>query len=150
MRASLCLLPRSRQLTASVTAACSRTAPALLPARRLMASAPRAAASAGAAPAAAAPPVLLFTTAGCPYCKRAKEALAAASYVYTEVDVSGDAALRAALADATGRKTVPQVGALLSSAVPYFDSSVLSIAEECVKLSSFLRARCCQLLPTGL
>jgi glutaredoxin 3 len=52
--------------------------------------------------------VVVFTTAGCPYCKRAKADLTAAGFPYQEVDVA-DQGLRGALAEATGRRTVPQV-----------------------------------------
>jgi glutaredoxin 3 len=51
----------------------------------------------------------VFTTPGCPYCKRAKALLTQQQLPYQEVDVSTSSALRQALAEATGRKTVPQV-----------------------------------------
>ncbi|KAI8470738.1 MAG: glutaredoxin-like protein [Monoraphidium minutum] len=77
--------------------------------------APRAAqAQAGAASAAGAaarPAVYVFSTPGCPYCRRAKEALRERGVAYDEVDVSGDAALRAALGDAAGSKTIYVGGA---------------------------------------
>lgn len=53
--------------------------------------------------------LVVFTTPGCPYCKRAKEALREGNYTFAEVDVSVDKQLRATLNDATGRRTVPQV-----------------------------------------
>lgn len=65
--------------------------------------------------AAAGAPVVVFTTPGCPYCKRAKDALRGRGVQYSEVDVSKDTALRAALGDATGQKTVPQVRRALRS-----------------------------------
>ena len=55
--------------------------------------------------------VVVFTTPGCPYCKRAKDALRGRSVGFSEIDVSGDTDLRAALKDATGQRTVPQVRA---------------------------------------
>lgn len=70
---------------------------------------------AGAAPQtrpATAAPVVIFTTPGCPYCARAKDALRARGTAYTEVDASRDAGLRAALAAATGQRTVPQIYAV--------------------------------------
>ena len=60
---------------------------------------------------APAAPVVVFTTPGCPYCKRAKEALRGRGVAFAEVDVGADAGLRAALAEATGQRTVPQVRA---------------------------------------
>lgn len=53
--------------------------------------------------------VVVFTTSGCPYCRRAKEALTAEGIQYKEVDVSYDTNLRAVLKDTTGSRTVPQV-----------------------------------------
>ncbi|WIA08629.1 hypothetical protein OEZ85_008058 [Tetradesmus obliquus] len=62
--------------------------------------------------------VVVFTTPGCPYCKRAKQALSEQKVPYQEVDVSVNTELRAALKEATGERTVPQVyakGALHNS-----------------------------------
>ncbi|KAF6263701.1 hypothetical protein COO60DRAFT_1635064 [Scenedesmus sp. NREL 46B-D3] len=53
--------------------------------------------------------VVVFTTPGCPYCKRAKQALSEQKVSYKEVDVSVNTELRAALKEATGQRTVPQV-----------------------------------------
>jgi glutaredoxin len=55
------------------------------------------------------PRVFVFTAPGCIHCQRAKAALAQAGIHFGDADASG-AALRRALADATGRRTVPQVG----------------------------------------
>jgi len=76
--------------------------------RRFSARSPSAAASAERMAA-----VVVFTTPGCPYCRRAKDALKEGGYPYAEVDVSVDKELRATLNEATGRKTVPQVRALM-------------------------------------
>jgi glutaredoxin len=67
--------------------------------------------SASAPPAAtdASAPIVVFTTPGCPYCKRAKDALRGGDFKFAEVDVSVDKQLRALLADTTGQRTVPQV-----------------------------------------
>lgn len=54
----------------------------------------------------------MFTTPGCPYCKRAKDALHERGFAYSEVDVSADQRLRATLNEATGLRTVPQVSSV--------------------------------------
>ena len=52
--------------------------------------------------------VVVFTTAGCPHCKRAKSILQEEDIAYAEVDVSTDTKLRQELQGITGRETVPQ------------------------------------------
>ncbi len=54
-------------------------------------------------------PVTVYTTKVCPYCDRAKALLTRRGIAYQEIDVSGDAAKRAWLVEATGRRTVPQI-----------------------------------------
>ena len=55
-------------------------------------------------------PVEIYTTPSCPYCHAAKRLLAKKGAAYTEIDVSRDAGLRAAMtARAGGRRTVPQI-----------------------------------------
>jgi glutaredoxin 3 len=53
--------------------------------------------------------VQIFTTRICPYCIAAKRLLAARGIAFDEVDVTGDDAKRAWLAEVTGRRTVPQI-----------------------------------------
>lgn len=53
--------------------------------------------------------VRIYTTRICPYCYAAKELLERKGVVYEELDVTGDAATRAWLRDATGSRTVPQI-----------------------------------------
>lgn len=53
--------------------------------------------------------VVVFTTVGCPYCKRAKQALRELEVPFQEVDVSGQAELRGLLKSVTGETSVPQV-----------------------------------------
>ena len=54
--------------------------------------------------------VEIYTTPTCPYCLAAKRLLAKKGASYTEVDVSGDPSLRAAMTQrAGGRRTVPQI-----------------------------------------
>jgi glutaredoxin 3 len=56
------------------------------------------------------PKVRIYTTTLCPYCHMAKELLRAKCVSYEEVDVTGQAALRAEMrAKAGGRNTVPQI-----------------------------------------
>jgi glutaredoxin 3 len=54
-------------------------------------------------------PVLIYTTATCPYCIRAKRLLNAKGVAFREVDVSQDPATRKFLVEATGQRTVPQI-----------------------------------------
>jgi glutaredoxin 3 len=52
----------------------------------------------------------IYTTRFCPYCGAAKELLDRKGAAYTEIDVSGNGALRAAMSErAGGRTTVPQI-----------------------------------------
>jgi glutaredoxin 3 len=53
--------------------------------------------------------VLIYTTPSCGYCVGAKQLLARKGVTYTEIDVSGDHAARRWLAEASGRRTGPQV-----------------------------------------
>lgn len=56
------------------------------------------------------PEVTIYTTPLCPYCARAKGLLARKNVPYTEIDVSGNAAQRAAMRErAHGRNSVPQI-----------------------------------------
>ncbi len=54
--------------------------------------------------------VEIYTTPTCPYCQAAKRLLAKKGVAYSEIDVSRDPALRAAMTErAGGRRTVPQI-----------------------------------------
>lgn len=54
--------------------------------------------------------VEIYTTPSCPYCHAAKRLLTRTGAAYTEIDVSTDPALRAAMTQrAGGRRTVPQI-----------------------------------------
>jgi len=56
------------------------------------------------------PDVTIYTTPLCPYCQMAKGLLRRKNATFTEIDVSGDPALRQAMtARANGRRTVPQI-----------------------------------------
>ena len=56
------------------------------------------------------PEVIIYTTKTCPYCVLAKELLSMRGYLYQEIDVTGNQALREELVGRTGgRKTVPQI-----------------------------------------
>jgi glutaredoxin 3 len=52
--------------------------------------------------------VIIYTTAWCPYCVRAKRLLDAKDVKYTEIDVSKPA-VRAEMVALTGGTTVPQI-----------------------------------------
>lgn len=55
-------------------------------------------------------PVEIYTTPICPYCHAAKRLLQKKGVAYTEIDVSRDPALRAAMTQRSmGRRTVPQI-----------------------------------------
>jgi glutaredoxin 3 len=54
--------------------------------------------------------IILYTTPYCGYCRAAKRLLARKGVAFTEIDVSGDLALRQEMIDrANGGRTVPQV-----------------------------------------
>ncbi len=54
--------------------------------------------------------VEIYTTPTCPYCLAAKRLLTKKGAAFTEIDVSRDPDLRAAMTDrAGGRRTVPQI-----------------------------------------
>jgi glutaredoxin 3 len=54
--------------------------------------------------------VLMYTTAVCPYCQRAKQLLKARGVTQIEeVRIDLDAAQREAMMSRTGRRTVPQI-----------------------------------------
>ena len=56
------------------------------------------------------PPVTVYTTRFCPYCSEAKALLSRKGVRFEEIDVSGDRAGRAAMAErAVGRTSVPQI-----------------------------------------
>jgi glutaredoxin 3 len=54
--------------------------------------------------------VEIYTTQTCPYCQMAKGLLHKKGVAYTEIDVGGNPALRAAMTQrAAGRTSVPQI-----------------------------------------
>ncbi len=53
--------------------------------------------------------VIVYTTTYCPYCVRAKNLLDRKKILYTEIDVTNDAALREKMEADSGRRTVPQI-----------------------------------------
>ena len=54
--------------------------------------------------------VEIYTTPTCGYCRMAKQLLARKNVTYTELDVSGDPALRETMIQrANGRTSVPQI-----------------------------------------
>ena len=53
--------------------------------------------------------VKIYTTRYCPYCHAATALLTQKNVAFEEIDVTGDSAARADLAERTGRSTVPQV-----------------------------------------
>ena len=55
------------------------------------------------------PKVVLYTTAWCPYCIRAKNLLEHKGVDYEEIPVDGKPALRSEMAAKAGRTSVPQI-----------------------------------------
>lgn len=53
--------------------------------------------------------VIMYTTASCPYCVRAKNLLEKKGVVYSEIRVDEDAAQRQVMMERSGRRTVPQI-----------------------------------------
>jgi glutaredoxin 3 len=53
--------------------------------------------------------VTIYTTMVCPYCVQAKRLLTHKGIPYKEIDVTTNSALRLAMIQASGRRTVPQI-----------------------------------------
>ena len=53
--------------------------------------------------------VVVYSSAWCPYCSRAKQLLAHKGVAFKEISVDGNAALRAEMAKKAGRTSVPQI-----------------------------------------
>lgn len=53
--------------------------------------------------------VTIYTTPTCPYCLAAKELLRSKGVAFNEINIEGDRAAAIALAERTGRRTVPQI-----------------------------------------
>ena len=53
--------------------------------------------------------VEIYTTQTCPYCIAAKGLLKKKGVAYKEIDVGADPALRQAMTDRAGRRSVPQI-----------------------------------------
>lgn len=53
--------------------------------------------------------IVIYTTAWCPYCIRAKRLLKSKGYEFTDIDVDGDDEKRQWLRKVTGQRTVPQI-----------------------------------------
>ncbi|HSP96035.1 MAG TPA: glutaredoxin 3 [Candidatus Dormibacteraeota bacterium] len=53
--------------------------------------------------------VRIYTSGSCPYCVQAKRLLDRKGVAYEEIDVTGDAARRGEMIEASGRRTVPQI-----------------------------------------
>lgn len=61
------------------------------------------------APAESSGSAVIFTTPGCPFCRRAKNVLKEKGIEYREIDVSIDSDVRSTVQQIAGRKTVPVV-----------------------------------------
>jgi glutaredoxin 3 len=58
---------------------------------------------------AAAPAVVVYSTAWCPYCTRARQLLTAKGKAFTEIDVEEVAGARDEMRQRSGRTSVPQI-----------------------------------------
>jgi glutaredoxin 3 len=68
------------------------------------------------------PHITIYTTATCPYCRRAKDLLRKKGLAFTEIAVDGDAlAHQEMMARAHGRMTVPQI---------FFDEVLIGDCDE--------------------
>ena len=56
-----------------------------------------------------APAVVMYTTAWCPYCERARKLLARKNVAFEEIDIDGTPGKRAEMRERSGRRTVPQI-----------------------------------------
>jgi glutaredoxin 3 len=54
-------------------------------------------------------PVVLYGTAWCPYCQKAKQLLAQKDVAFDEIDVDQDPRFRQEMISRSGRRTVPQI-----------------------------------------
>lgn len=55
------------------------------------------------------PKIIIYSSANCPYCVRAKQFFDNKGLAYTEIRVDLDLAKRAEMMQITGRRTVPQI-----------------------------------------
>lgn len=53
--------------------------------------------------------VTMYTTRTCPYCAAARALLTKLGVAYEDIDVTGNATLRAEMEQRAGRRTVPQI-----------------------------------------
>lgn len=53
--------------------------------------------------------IVMYTTRFCPYCLRARSLLNHKGWVFEDIAVDGDPALRAEMMEKSGRHTVPQI-----------------------------------------
>jgi len=93
------------------------------------------------------PQLAVVTTAGCPHCKRAKQALTEAGVEYREHNLAGALDVLAELKRATGKTTVPQVfvgGELIGGA----DETLAALADG--SLQKRVQAASAPPLPTDL
>ncbi|HSC83825.1 MAG TPA: glutaredoxin 3 [Pseudomonas sp.] len=55
------------------------------------------------------PEVIIYSSAWCPYCIRAKQLLSSKQVAFTEISVDGQPAARSEMARKAGRTSVPQI-----------------------------------------
>ena len=79
--------------------------------------------------------VIMYTTSYCPYCRAAKVLFENKGVTFKEIDVEGNDEKRRWLAEATGRKTVPQI---FIDNVPYGGFDDISKLDDEDKLDTLL------------
>lgn len=60
--------------------------------------------------------IAIITTVGCPYCKKAKQALRRLNLPFTEIELSTDLKTLRMVKEVTKQATVPQVGVVMLEA----------------------------------
>ncbi len=65
--------------------------------------------NAAAASASTGSTVVMYATAWCPYCERARQLLDRKQVIFQEIDVDRSPELRAEMMTRSGRRTVPQI-----------------------------------------
>ena len=81
-------------------------------------------------PAEANPEIVVVTTVGCQFCKRAKDTLKQAGLEYVEVDASNQQELLRTIKETTGRRSVPQVSACSVGLCPACNSYVYRVRSQ--------------------
>ena len=91
--------------------------------------------------AEANPEVVVVTTVGCQFCKRAKDTLKQAGLEYVEVDASNQHELLRIIKETNGRRSVPQVSACSVGGVPPASDAVYRLHSQHLSLLADISGR---------